>query len=107
MGSAIICFHDSDNENDKLPVSRLPGSTSEVKTTNASTSVPSTTAAAKGCFVTVTAVGANLWVTAGPTPVAAYPAVDGAVGAGFPILSGSFQTFSIKKGDKVACKEFT
>jgi hypothetical protein len=117
MGTAIIVFHSVGNrsrERASMPVARLPGSVTEVITTSTGASAASVTAAVAGDpdektdggFVTVHAVGANLWVTSALAPVAAMPAAGGAAGTGFPVMSGTFQTFGVTAGHKIAAREF-
>jgi hypothetical protein len=115
MGTAIVVFHKAGNrslERESMPVTRLPETRTEVITTGAA-SVATTLAAIKdsgasnydGGFVTIFAVGANLWVTSGLAPVAAKPAA-GASGSGHPIISGQSQTFAVAHNEKIAAIEW-
>lgn len=114
MGTMLVTWHGAgqNGAGGEQPVARLSGSKTDRVTTSAVSAGPATTGQGQtsrktdGGFVTVTAVGVNLWVVAGTAPVAAYPAA-GAQGNGFPVMSGQAITFGINRGDKVAAVEFT
>lgn len=119
MGSAIVVFHEAGNrsrEREPMPVTRLPGARTEIIATSATSArttlvgvsqAGSTKNTDDGGFVTVFAVGANLWVTAGAgSPVAVKPAT-GANGTGYPILAGQKETFAIAADHKIAAIEWT
>ena len=115
MGTAIVVFHKAGNrsqERQSMPVARLPGAVTEIIATSGTSAATTTVAPSSeepgtsdGGFVTVFAVGANLWVTSAGTPVAAKPAT-GAIGTGYPILSGTKETFAVAEGDKIAAIEW-
>lgn len=118
MGQAIVVFHEAGNrsiERESMPVARLPGSITQVLTTGAASVATTITSGdggsqhniGDGAFVTVFAVGANLWVTSGGNPVAAKPAAGGAAGEGFPVMSGQFATFAVADNDKIAAIEWS
>lgn len=115
MGTAIVVFHKAGNrsqERQSMPVARLPGAVTEIIATSGTSAATTMTAqpseelgTADGGFATVFAVGANLWVTSAAAPVAAKPAT-GAVGTGYPILTGTSATFAVAEGDKIAAIEW-
>lgn len=120
MGSAIISFHQAGNlSTDRkvaMPVKRLSGARTEIMTTSGA-SARSVLAAIglvnankeDGGFVTITAVGANLWVTAGVagTVVSVKPAVGATNGVGMPIMAGMTESFAVKNGEKIAAIEWS
>lgn len=115
MATAIVVFHYAGNksfEGDSVPVIRLPEARAEVVATGASSVQTTLKAVAMagarkkdGGFVTVFAVGANLWVTSGSNPTAAKPAA-GNSGTGFPVLSGTDRTFAVNPDDEIALIEW-
>lgn len=117
MGTMLATFHAAGQPSDPgadamQPVARLTGAKTE-RVTTSGTSAATTLAAAQGAsnrktdggFVTISAVGANLFCVAGTAPTAAYPAA-GANSNGFPVMSGQSITFALKVGEKVAAIEF-
>jgi len=114
MGTMLATFHSAGQPvgDENLAVVRLTGAKTERITTSGVSAATTLTgiqgASGKksdGGFVTVTAIGANLYVVPGTAPVAAYPAA-GANNNGFPVMSGQSITFALIKGDKIAAIEF-
>lgn len=112
MGTAIVVFHQAGNrslERNTMPVIRLPEARAQVMIT--STVSKQTTIDADGTrlynvvdggFVTIMALGSNMWVTCGPDPVAVFPTADGPVGEGYPIREGYSVSFGVNEDDKIA-----
>lgn len=59
-----------------------------------------------GCFVSLTAIDAAMWVDAGPDPVASIPAA-GVGGRGWLLRSGESRDFAVSPGDRIAAIAFT
>jgi hypothetical protein len=82
-----------------MPVPRLAGAESEILTvgaTSQATTLSNPSSRGRTGFVSVTAIGADLWVVAGAAPVA----VAGA--QGFAVLAGQTRDFAMEPGDKLA-----
>jgi len=113
MGTMLVSFHSggAPSGEGRLPVARLTGAKTERVTTSGASAATTLTALngqgtkSDGGMATVTAVGVNLYVTAGAAPVAAYPGA-GANTSGFPVMSGQTVSFAVAKGDKIAGIEF-
>lgn len=117
MGTMLVTFHSAGQPGggaESQPVIRLPKAKTERVATSAGSSAATTTTAAQGDsgkktdggFVTVRAVGVNLFLVCGASPTAVYPAA-GEVKDGIPLMSGEWVTLAVNKGDKVAAIEFT
>lgn len=116
MGSLITVFHGAGNrstERETMPVIRLCNTEVEVLTTS-TTSVKGTITGEtmndknhfNGAFCTVTAIGANQWVTSGKGEfVSAMPA-PGVKGTGFPVMKDQSVTFGLAAGELIASVEF-
>lgn len=102
MANACITFCTAGNrsiEGASLPVPRFEDAVSEL-VESSSTSEASTASSPLGSksfgFVSITAIGGDIWVTAGPSPTAI------AGEDGFPVLSGQTRDFAVSPGDRVA-----
>lgn len=101
MASAAITFCSAGNrsvEGGTIAVPRMSGAVSEMLTVTASsaTSVNASPHPKRGGFVSITALGADIWATAGAAPLA----VAGV--NGFAVTAGQTRDFAVMPGDKIA-----